>query len=353
MAFLAANPAMRLFGLPTGGELGHLLMLRTFTMMAIIIALINTFTVIRHTRQNEELGRFELVGSAAVGRYAGLTAVLIVALLANVLIVGLVYAGLATGDLPASGALLMALALGAIGIVFSGIAAVCAQLTQTSRGANGLASACLAAAFLLSGIGSVLGELQPDGLMVEPAWPSWITPIGWGQLLQPFAEENWWILSLFAVFWVVSVAAAHLLSTHRDVGSGMVEARAGREFARAGLLSMTGLTWRLQKGIFISWLVGVTLLGVIYGIVAADVEDLMGQAEGIAEIFVQAAGAEEIMLAFFGAIASILGMFILAYAVQMTLRLRAEEVRALDLMLSTNVGRMRWLFVHLGGAQFR
>ena len=343
ISFLAANPAMRLFGLPTGSEFGNLVMLRGFTMLVIIASLISTFTVVRHTRQNEELGRSELLGSHVLGRHAPLTAALIVTAVANVAIAALAYLGLISNDLPVVGALAMALVLGMVGMTFAAFAAVAVQLTQTSRGANGLAAIGVITAFLISGVASVLGQLQPNGFVVEPIWMIWLSPIGWAQQLQPFTDEQWWVIGLFVSFFAACVAGAIWLEKRRDVGSSVFPSRAGEAKASQGLLSVTGLTWRLQKNSFITWLIGLSLLGVIYGVVAPDAEELFTRAEGIADVFLAATGTTEIMLAFFGSINGILGIFILAYAVSAILRIRAEEDRALEPLLSTRLSRNKWL----------
>lgn len=342
IAFLAANPAMRLFGLPTGADFGNLLMLRAFTMIAIIVALINTFAIIRHTRQNEEFGRTELLGSHVLGRHAPLASALIVTTLVNILITAFAYLGLLTADITSSGAFAMALAIGLVGFSFSGFAALAAQLTQSSRGANGLASTSIIVGFMLSGVGSLLGAIQPGGFAVDPAWPIWLSPFGWSQLLEPFAAQNWAVVFLPIVFFGFCVAFATMLANRRDVGSSIFPAKQGRRAARPSLLSMTGLSWRLQKNSFVSWLIGIGLLGVIYGFVAPDVEELLAQAEGIAEIFIGATGSTEIMLAFFGSITGILGLFVLIYGVSAILRMRAEEERALEFLLATQTSRLRW-----------
>lgn len=347
-AFLSANPAMRLFGLPNGAEMGNLMMLRGFTMISIIVALISTFTVIRHTRQNEELGRSELIGSHVVGRHAGLMAALIVAAVANLALSVLIYAGLVFGGLPAGGSLAMAIAVGLVGLAFAGFAAVAAQLTQTSRSANSIAAAGVILSFMLSGIGSVLGRLKPSGVEVEAAWPIWFTPIGWAQMIRPFADENWWMLLLFAGFFIGCITAAVVLANKRDVGSSIFAARPGRAFAQPGLLSLMGLTWRLQKNVFFGWLIGISLLSIVYGVVANDIDKLLSQAEGIAEIFVGATGSEEILLAYFGSIVNVLAIFVLAYAVSVSLRLKSEEDRALEFLLSTSLSRTKWALAHIG-----
>jgi ABC-2 type transport system permease protein len=347
VSLMAANPATRLFGLPTGGEPGDFMMLRTFLFTVIIIALISTFTVIRHTRQNEEMGRSELIGANVVGRHAALAAALIVTVGFNMLVILLAYLGLMTGDFPAEGAWAMSIAIGMTGIIFAGIAAVCAQLTKTSRGANGLASASAGIAFMIAGISSVLGQLHPNGLEVNPLWTVWLSPFGWGQLMYPFAGENWWMLAVFAAFFGLCIGFALFLASKRDVGSGIFEARPGRATAKQNLLTPFGLIWRLNKGVFLSWLVGITLLGAVYGTVASSVEELLTQAEGMEELFMMATGSDELILAFFGAVMGILGIFALAYAVQVTLRLRAEENRALEFLLSTSIDRIKWVIANI------
>ena len=78
-----AARAMRLLGLASGASVGGYAMIRDYLLLAVLAALMSTFAVVRHTRQNEETGRAELVGAAVVGRHAGLAAALIVTVGAN------------------------------------------------------------------------------------------------------------------------------------------------------------------------------------------------------------------------------------------------------------------------------
>jgi ABC-2 type transport system permease protein len=70
--FMAANPGMRLLSLSAGASEGAYAMSRGYVTLAILAAVMSALTVVRHTRQNEELGRAELVGATVVGRYAPL-----------------------------------------------------------------------------------------------------------------------------------------------------------------------------------------------------------------------------------------------------------------------------------------
>ena len=54
-------------------------------------------------------------------------------------------------------------------------------------------------AFLLQGVGNMLGTADMEALRVESAWPTWLSPIGWAQQMRPFGGNHWWPLLLFAL----------------------------------------------------------------------------------------------------------------------------------------------------------
>ncbi len=67
-------------------QIGGIVVYETSVLVLIGVALLAAFTVVRHTRAEEEVGRTELVASAAVGRHAGTAAALVVALAASLLV---------------------------------------------------------------------------------------------------------------------------------------------------------------------------------------------------------------------------------------------------------------------------
>ncbi|GAB3934350.1 hypothetical protein GCM10027614_07200 [Micromonospora vulcania] len=95
----------------------------------ILVGLMSLLTVVRHTRTEEETGRLELVRATVVGRYAPLTAALLVTALANLAIAVLIALGLMATGLPAAGSVALGVATGLVGMLFAGVAAVAAQLT--------------------------------------------------------------------------------------------------------------------------------------------------------------------------------------------------------------------------------
>src|SRR5580658_1376480 len=123
-ATASSNPALRfLYGRLYGDSIGALTAWRYGVWAALFTVVMTVFLVVRHTRADEESGRLELVGSAAVGRRAPLTAGLLVAVQANVLLTVLLGLVLSLIGLPLTGAAALSLAIGSCGLAFTGISA--------------------------------------------------------------------------------------------------------------------------------------------------------------------------------------------------------------------------------------
>ncbi|QSB13292.1 anibiotic ABC transporter [Natronosporangium hydrolyticum] len=347
-AFSAANVAARIFDGPaSGSSLGAMTMVESYWLLAVLAAIMSAQAVVRHTRQDEETGRAELLGAAAIGRYARLAAALLLALVANLLLTGAVAGALIANDLPVAGSFAGGAAVAATGLTFAGVAAVTAQLSTTQRGANGLAMAVLGAAFLLRAVGDAAGEVAANQVELVSAWPSWLSPIGWGQQLRPFYQDNWEVLGLFGGLFAILVAVAFALTSRRDLGSGLLADRRGPATAPAALLSPLGLAWRLQRGILLAWLVGLVIVGAAFGAVGDSVDDFVGISDQFEQLIVaQAAGADLVDL-FFGFLTGFLGIAAAGYTVQALLRMRAEEAAGhLESVLATAVSRATWLGSH-------
>src|SRR5690606_5051713 len=119
----------------------------------LLAALMNIFLVTRHTRQEEETGRAELVRANVTGRYAPLTAAIAIALLTNVLVLVVVSALAMANGFAATGSLLIGLGTALSGLAFAGITAVTVQLSEFARPAAGMAGAVLGASFVIRAVG--------------------------------------------------------------------------------------------------------------------------------------------------------------------------------------------------------
>ncbi|KIF05200.1 ABC transporter permease, partial [Streptomyces sp. RSD-27] len=95
-ASMNANGSMRaLYGPVSGESLGALTAWRAGVFGAVLAAVMSLVVVVRHTREEEETGRQELLGAGAVGRRAPLTAALLAAFAADAAVAGVVAGGLA------------------------------------------------------------------------------------------------------------------------------------------------------------------------------------------------------------------------------------------------------------------
>ena len=341
------NPALRfLYGRLNGSSLGALTTWRYGIWAAIFGALMTIFIVIRHTRGDEEAGRLELVGSAAVGRQAALTAGLLTAVTANLAISVLLAIALPLSGLTVPGSVALALAIGASGLAFTGIAAVAAQLASRARGARGLAFGVLGAAYVLRAIGDSAG---PGG----PSWLSWASPLGWVELTRPFDGPRWWVLALPLAVLATGVGAAYALAARRDHGAGVLPDRPGRPTASRWLRGPFGLAWRLQRGALGGWLAGVVCIFAASGAAAQGIGSLLGGSAQLRREFTRLGGQAAITSAYLAALMLLAGLGAAGYATSAVLRLRAEETSGLaEPLLATAVGQVRWGLSHLAVAVF-
>ena len=341
------NPALRfLYGQLNGSSVGALTAWRIGVWAALFCALMTIFIVIRHTRGDEEAGRLELVGSAVVGRQAALTAGLLTAVTASVAVAALLGVVLSALGLPVSGSVVFALAIGANGLAFTGIAAVAAQLAAGARGARGIAFGVLGAAFMLRAIGDSAG---PSG----PSWLTWTSPLGWVELTRPFDGQRWWVLALPCAVLAAGVGAAYALAARRDLGAGLLPDRPGRASASGLLRGPLSLAFRLQRGVLAGWAAGVAFIFAASGAAAKGIGQLLGSSTALQREFTRLGGQTAITNAYLAALMVLAGLGAAGYATSAVLRLRAEETDGLaEPLLATAAGRIRWGLSHVAVAVF-
>lgn len=320
--------------------IGGLTAWRIGGIAGLLFGLMSIFTVVRHTRAEEQDGRLELIGAGVVGRHAPLAAAVALAIGAGVVIGAVIAVGLIVFGQPVTGSIALGVSLAAVGAAFAGIAAVTAQLTESSRAANGLASAVLGAAYLFRATGD---SSTTSGL----SWLSWASPIGWGQQVRPFANERWWVLALPIALTVITLWIAAVLVGQRDLGAGLWAARPGpAESAR--LRSPFALAWRLQRGALVAWLISFAIVGGALGGIAEDMAGLVNTSAQLREIVARMGGVSGIVDQFLSAILGLLGLVSGVFAVQAVLRLRSEETALrTEPVLATRTSRWAYTGSHL------
>lgn len=339
---MTANGTMRaLFGPAFDDSLGGLVAWRLTTFVCAFAGIMSLVIVVRHTRDEEESGRQELLASAMVGRRAPLTAALGAAALANLVAGVLIAVGLVALGRPGGGSLALGLAIAATGLVFAGVAAVAAQLSENGRLARGLTGAAIGAAFVLRAAGD---SGAPDGNAVL----TWLSPIGWAEQVRPFAGDRWWVLLLLAAFAAAAALAAYLLADRRDLGAGLIAPRPGPASAGRSLSGPFGLAWRLQRGSLYGWTAALLITGLVFGSVAHGASDLLDQNEGMRRIYQRMGGAQSVSDNLLGAILGLMGMVAGLYVVSTVLRARSEETAQRgEFVLAGAAGRVRWAGSHI------
>ncbi|MEU9982676.1 ABC transporter permease [Streptomyces sp. NPDC050856] len=344
-ASMTANTSMRsLYGPVFGDTTGALVAWRFGTFAAVLAAVMSLVVVVRHTREEEETGRQEMLCAGRVGRRAPLTAALLTALAANAAVAAVITGGLAGEG--AGGALALGLAVGGTGMVFATTAAIAAQLTGSARLAKGLTAAVLGLAFVLRAAGDA-GRSDGSSAL------TWLSPVGWAENVRAFAGERWWVPALPAAVVLAQTAIAYRLAGRRDLGSAFWPARPGP--ARGRLATAGGLAWRLQRGTLAAWALGFLAAGAVFGGMAEGAGDLVGANERTREIFRRMGGADGMEEAFLATMAGMFGMVAGLYAVGSVLRLHGEETsQRAEPVLAGAAGRPRWAAGHLvvafGGA---
>lgn len=340
VSLMEGNPTLTAVNGPGIGfespNVGVVLVNETTIWGAIAVSLMAVFLVVRHTRAEEDAERTELLLARRVGRHSLLASSLVVVGGAVVLVGALTVALLVALGLPVVGSVAVGAVFTGAGLVAMAVAAVAAQVMATARGALGMSVGYVGAAYVLRAVGDVGTEAV-----------SWLSPIGWSHRIRAYAGEDWWVLGLFLVTVALLVAAAVMLSDRRNLGSGIVSQRLGPDRSRRWATSPAGLAWRLQRGTVIGWSVGLFVLGVVYGTVGRDVEQLFEENPDFEQFLAQMDGAS-ITDTFFAFTLALGAMMACGFAISSVLRIRSEETAGrVESILATPTSRYGWAGSHL------
>lgn len=311
---------------------------RALALGGLLTALGAIFAVTRATRGQEDSGQAELLASGVMGRATRLLAAVGLALIGS-LIVGVVCAAATIacgGGWHAS--LLLAATFTATGWMFTGVAAITAQLGGDARTASSLAVGVLGVLFLLRGFAY---SMQAD------AWTVWINPLGWMTETRPATGNHWWPLLLALAFTVITLAAAFVLQSRREFGQGAIAPRPGPD--RGVVRSPARLAWRLNATPMLIWALAFVVLGIVFGYFATSVRDLLTQDSAVADVL--AAGATtpaQLIAAFLVTILSLVGILAAIPGVQIMLKVRSEELaERVEPVLAGAVTRPRYYASHV------
>ncbi|WP_280769180.1 ABC transporter permease [Salipaludibacillus daqingensis] len=347
MAETMANPAMTAMVGPgdlTNYTVGAMTTHQMLLMTAAIVGLMSILLVTRHTRADEEDGRIEMVRSLPAGRLSYLNASLIVisgTSIALALIIGFGLYALGIESMDLGGSLLYGAALGGTGLVFAGVTAVFAQLSENARGTIGMSIAVLLIAYLFRAITDVSNETL-----------SWLSPLGWVTKTEAYTSNNWGPILLMVLVTFVLFIAANYLNAVRDLERGFLPSKPGRSYASRYLQSPLGLASRLQRTGIIAWAIGLFVLGASYGSIFGDLESFFDGNDMYEQMLVQVEG--------FSIVDQFIPMLIIVMSLASTIpalmainKLRGEEKKGrLEQLLGRSVSRTQLMGAYLMIAVF-
>lgn len=281
----------------------------------VAVAIMSILLMVRHTRAEEEAGRLELVRALPVGRSAPPTAALLLVALANAGVGVSVVLGLLVTGGPLVDSLAVGLATALTGMVFGGVAALTAQVTEHAGSASGVALGAAAVAFMVRGIGDVVDA--------QGSWLSWFSPFAWAQQTRLFVDLRWWPLAVTLAAILVLLGLAAALSRRRDVGAGLRPAAHGPATATRSLPDPAGLAVRLVTPMMVAWAVGLFLFAIAFGSLANSLQDMVSEIPAVGDMV--PLDLDDLTTSFAAYVLQMLAIGPLGLIVAGILRLRTEE----------------------------
>ena len=301
---------------------------------AFLLPLLGISLVALVTRSEEEAGRLEAVLAGRVARHVPVLAGITLAA-AAIFVTTVAFAlGLIAFGVPATRSILYAASLGTLAIVFTGLAALLAQVALHSRGVYAWGLLVLGVAYVLRGVGDV-----------TKTWVTWLSPLGWAEKAAPFGAMRWWTLLIPLAVGGLLAALAVVVAGRRDLGSALLRGGAGPARATTWLRSPLGLAAAIHRPAILAWLAGAVILTGTMGSLAQQFIDAVLGNAAMAEAFgLSGAQPADGMVALTQLYVAIIAT---GYSVQAVSSLRGEETGGrLEMRLSGTLSRSRWLAAH-------
>lgn len=281
MIEMMKNPAMVAMLGPVYGEnnytLGPAYANYMLVFSLIIAAIMNIFLVNRHTRQDEELGRLEIIRSLPVGRLSNLASTLIVAFVTNIILSLLVCLGIfiaGKGELNLMGSFIYGISMGVIGVLFAAITSLLAQIFTNNRTVTGVSFILLFLFYILRAFGDVSNETL-----------SLISPLGLILRTENFVKDKWFPIIIVKFTTLIITAISFILASTRNLGTGLLPEKGGRKHGSFLLSTPLGLAFKLLRTPLFLWAVVIYLFSAMYGSVFGELETFIDNNEMLKAMF--------------------------------------------------------------------
>lgn len=334
---VADNPALVAMSGPTGGlrTLGGAITWDSMPVISVISGIFAMFSVIRHTRAEEEDGRTELLLASGSGRLASLAAAVIVTATALAVASAGYVVVFAINGLDVGSAVLLASAIFGFGLVVTGTTAVFAQVTAKARAARGLVGIVIGITWLLRAVGDT-----GNGTL------TWLSPLGWAEQTRPFWEDRWWPLLLPLAAFAITVTLSGWILRRRDISGGLIQPRPGPADAGKSLLHPLGFSFRLQRGSILGWSAMLFVYAFAVGVIGDNIEDLLKSSSAFTDAFASAGG--DLLDSYFASILTVIALMASGFTISSVLRPHSEESNdRVGLLLASPLGKVPWVLGHV------
>ncbi|NLP35249.1 MAG: ABC transporter permease [Clostridiales bacterium] len=310
-----------------GAMMGHFMLVFT----AIFVAIMNILLMTRHTREDEEEGRIEMINSLPVGSLSNLTAASLILLISNIIIfllvgLGLYVLGIETIGLKAS--LLFAASISLVGIFYAGLTGLLAQLTSNVRATLGFSFVFLISEYIIRGLGDIANSPL-----------SYITPLGLITRSEVYVNNHWWPVLVLLLVSILVFILAFYLNSIRDLGAGFISTKPGNSQASKYLGSQLGLALRLERTPFIAWTAGMLILGIAYGSLLGELEGFLSSSPLVQKMIPSIEGMS-LSQSFITMLITILSVLASVPVIMFVLKLNSEEKKnRINQLLATPISR--------------
>jgi len=246
-----------------------------------------------------------------------------------------------TVDFTTTAALFFALASVSGAAMFLAIGALTSQLMPTRSRASSVAAVIFGVCFLVRAMGDVTNQ----------HWLLDISPLGWIEKLQPLVgSQAIWLLPI-AITIAVCGGLTVWLAGRRDLGDSIIADRDNARPHMALLNSPFPAALRLNRAISLSWLTGITLVSLFYGVLTKSAVQAFNQAGSLKQNInkVEHAAHTTSTSLFLGIVFFILMALVMAYVASAISRVREDEAEGyIDNFLVRPVSRQQWLWGRAG-----
>lgn len=221
-------------------------------------------------------------------------------------------------------------------VVFAALGALTSQLADTRRKAIILGVIPLVILALMRSIGNTVSDLY---------WLKNFTPFGWIDQMHPvYDHKPLWILPL-VITPIILASLAVWISSRRDLGSSVLQAKDKAKSHFLLLGSSIGLSFRQTRGVMLAWFIGTLSMAIMLATLTQSAVDAF-RGEATATQIIQSLGGDGPTLeeTFISVGSMLVVLMLMAMVIWGVGNMRGEEAKGLlDNLLVRRVSRNRWL----------